>query len=550
MEAVLESAQKQYDAIVIGAGFAGIYALYKLRHELGLTVRCFEKGSGVGGTWFWNRYPGARTDTETRVYRYSFDKEIYGAWDWRSRFANQPEVLDYLRAIARHYGLDEHISLSTCVKSAVYDEAAKRWVVTTAAGDAYVCRYLLTAVGVLSKLHTPDIPGRERFRGTVVHTANWPEGLEVDGKRIGVVGTGSTGVQLICAAAQRARHVTVFQRNAQYCVPAGDDLVSEQEIADYKDNFDAIWRDIRGTRIACGFRESDVPAMSVPQDERQRVFEENWQLGTGFRFMFGTFADIASNEQANREATRFIEAKIKAIVKDPDTAAKLIPDELYAKRPISINRYYEVYNQANVSLVSLKQTPIAAFTETGVRTADGRVHELDVLAYATGFDTIVGSFKDLEVRGANGLELQAHWKDEATSYMGVATAHFPNFFMVPGPKSVFCNIPPGIEAQLDSIAALIRKAEREAAACIRVAPDAEHAWTETCNAFAAYTLLPKVKSWIFGANIPDGKRQTLFYFGGLNTYRETWAELAKGGFKGFLFEGAHEPVTSEQATQE
>lgn len=533
----MSTIQQRFDAIVIGAGFAGIYALYKLHRELGLSVRCFEKGGGVGGTWFWNRYPGARTDTETRVYRYSFDKEIYGGWDWRSRFANQPEVLAYLRSITKHYELDEHITLNTFVKSAVYDESERQWIVTTSNGDVHACTYLVSAIGVLSKLHIPEIPHRERFRGAVVHTGTWPDALTLDDKRVGVIGTGSTGVQLIAAAAKSADQVTVFQRSAQYCVPAGDDLVGEQEIADYRENFDKVWDGIRETRVACGFPESEVPTFSVSAEEREKVFEDNWRIGTGFRFMFGTFADIASSEDANKEATQFIEKKIREIVKDPETARKLIPDQLYAKRPISINGYYEIYNQENVSLVSLKETDIVEFTEDGVRTADGQEHQLDVLAFATGFETIVGSFKDVEIRGLNGVELQQHWKDEATSYMGVATANFPNFFMVPGPKSVFCNIPPGIEAQLDWIGELIRKARSEAATAILVTPDAERDWTQLCDTYAAYTLLPKVKSWIFGANVPGAKSQTLFYFGGLSGYRQAWSDLSQNSFKGFVFDG-------------
>lgn len=534
----MSTVQQRYDAIVIGAGFAGIYALYKLHRELGLNVRCFEKGGSVGGTWYWNRYPGARTDTETRVYRYSFDKEIYDGWNWRSRFANQPEVLAYLRSIVAHYELDRYVTLDTFVESARYDEAANEWIVTTAEGECFACTYLVTAIGVLSKLNFPKIPGRENFRGTVVHTGNWPDGLTLEGKRIGVIGTGSTGVQLISAAAKTAAHVTVFQRNAQYCVPAGEDLVGEAEIAEYRENFEQIWDGIRGTRVACGFAESIVPTFSVSPEEREKVFEENWKIGTGFRFMFGTFSDIASSEEANKEATRFIERKIREIVKDPETAQKLIPDQLYAKRPISINNYYEVYNQPNVSLVSVKNNEIVAFTENGVRTADGKEYELDVLAFATGFDTIVGSFKDVEIEGLNGVELKQHWKDEATSFMGIATSNFPNFFMVPGPKSVFCNIPPGVEAQLDWIGALIRKARATEASAIRVTPEAEREWTQLCDTYAAYTLLPKVDSWIFGANVPGGKRQTLFYFGGLSGYRQAWSELAQNDFKGFLFDRA------------
>ncbi|MGJ7902418.1 flavin-containing monooxygenase [Lysobacter sp. 1R34A] len=531
---MIDNDKTHFDAIVIGTGFAGIYMLHKLRNELGLKVRAFDKAGGVGGTWYWNKYPGARADTESFVYRYSFDKETSENWDWRNRYVDQPEMLGYLQAVVDRHGLAKDIQLKTGIDTAVFDEIHHVWTLTTSTGELFTARYLVNAVGVLSKTVFPQIPGREKFQGQVVHTGAWPADLSLEGKRVGVIGTGSTGVQFICAASKLARHLTVFQRSAQFCVPAGSRQVSEAYVAEYRQNFDRIWDGIRNSRIACGFEESGVAAMSVSEEERQKVFEHHWEIGNGFRFMFGTFSDIASDPAANQAASDFIRAKIRQIVKDPETARKLCPTELYAKRPICINDYYETYNLPNVTLVSLPENPIRELTASGVLTEDGAEHELDLLVFATGFETVEGSYNQMEIRGRGGETLQHHWKDAPRSYLGVATAGFPNMFMVLGPNSAFSNLPPSIESQVEWIGELIGWAEGESTPVIETTREAEDAWTATCWEIAAYTLFPKVKSWIFGENIAGRSSRVLFYFGGLAGYRAKLREVADAGYEGFV----------------
>lgn len=532
-----------FDAIVIGVGFAGIYMLHKLRNELGFKVRAFDKAGGVGGTWYWNKYPGARSDTESFVYRYSFDKETFAGWEWRNRYVDQPEMQAYLEAVVKRHGLGANIQLNTTIDLAVFDDACGLWTVTTSSEERFTARYLVTALGVLSKINIPDIKGRERFQGQLVHTGAWPADLTLAQKRVGVVGTGSTGVQFICAAAKMADHLTVFQRSAQYCVPAGPRMVSEKYVEEYRANFDQVWESIRNTRIACGFEESGVSAMSVSAAERERVFQHHWDIGNGFRFMFGTFADIAVDPAANQAAADFIRAKIKEIVKDQQTARKLMPTDLYAKRPVCTDEYYETYNRDNVSLVSLAENPIKEITANGVLTADGREHQLDVLVFATGFETVEGSYNLMDIRGRHGETLKQHWKEQPTSYLGLAVSGFPNLFMILGPNSAFSNLPPSIETQVEWISELIRAAENDKA-LIEAAPDAENAWTAACKEIASYTLFPKVKSWIFGENIPGKSSRVLFYFGGLAAYRQKLREVAAAGYEGFILDRSSRPHAS------
>lgn len=356
------SNEQSFDAIVIGSGFGGIYMLHKLRNELGLKTRALEKGGGVGGTWYFNRYPGAKSDTEGFVYRYSFDKDLLQEWDWNTRYLEQRDIEKYLNHVVDRHDLRRDIQLNTEVTSAVFDEAGKRWSVRTNTGETYSCRYLVTALGLLAKSNIPDIPGRDSFEGRMVHTNAWPQDLDITGQRVGVIGTGSTGTQFIVQAAKMASHLTVFQRSPQYCVPSGNGPVGQAEVVETKKNFDAIWNQVRNSVVAFGFQESGVEAMKVTDAERDRIFQENWDKGNGFRFMFGTFCDIATNAEANEAAAAFIRKKIKEIVKDPETARKLTPSGLYAKRPLCNEGYYETFNRDNVSLVSIKETPIERIT--------------------------------------------------------------------------------------------------------------------------------------------------------------------------------------------
>ena len=522
------------DAVVIGAGFGGIYMLHKLRDELGLRVQAFEKGGGVGGTWYFNRYPGAKSDTEGFVYRYSFDADLLQEWNWNRRYLDQADVLAYLEHVVERYDLARDIQLDTEVTGAVFDEGTDLWTVSTADGTSRTCRYLVNALGLLARSNMPTIPGAENFAGHLVHTNAWPDDLDVTGKRVGVIGTGSTGVQFITAAAPRAAHLTVFQRTPQYVVPSGNRPVEQAEVDQAKQDFGATWEQVRRSVVAFGFEESAVPAMSVSSDERRRVFQENWDKGNGFRFMFGTFSDIASDPDSNAAAAAFIRSKIAEAVDDPETARKLTPDDLYAKRPLCDQGYYETYNRENVELVSVKENPITEIVPEGVRTADGVVHEIDVLVFATGFDAVDGNYRAMDLRGRGGRHVDEHWTDGPTSYLGVSKSGFPNMFMILGPNGPFTNLPPSIEAQVEWITDLVRTAEESGVRTVEPTQAAEEGWTATCQEIADMTLFPQADSWIFGANIPGKKNAVMFYMAGIGAYRQQLADVAEKGYEGFV----------------
>lgn len=522
-----------FDAIVVGAGFGGIYMLHKLRDDLGLSVRAFEKGDGIGGTWYFNRYPGAKSDTEGFVYRYSFDPDLLQEWDWNTRYLDQPDILSYLEHVVDRYDLRRDIQLNTEVTGAAFDEGRRVWQIRTSAGEQFTARYLVNALGLLAKTNIPDIPGRDSFAGTLVHTNAWPHDLDITGKRVGVIGTGSTGTQFIVAAAKVASHLTVFQRSPQYCVPSGNGPVEPTQVTQTKERFGEIWDQVRSSVVAFGFEESAVPAASVSAAERERVFQENWDKGNGFRFMFGTFCDIATNAEANEAAAAFIRSKIAEVVKDPETARKLTPDDLYAKRPLCNEGYYETYNRDNVSLVSIREHPIAAITPAGVRTADGAEYELDILVFATGFDAVDGNYRAMDLRGRGGRHISDQWDGAPTSYLGVATAGFPNMFMILGPNGPFVNLVPAIETQVEWIAELVRHAEETGTGLVEATQAAEDGWTASCREIAAYTLFPQAQSWIFGANIPGKANTVMFYMAGLGAYRQKLAEVAAAGYPGF-----------------
>lgn len=534
------SSATDFDAIVIGAGFAGIYQLHTLRDKLGLKVKGIEKGKGIGGTWFWNRYPGAMSDTESPYYRYSFDDELLQEWDWSRKYIDQPDILKYLEAVVDRYDLRKDIQLDTEVTSMAFDEKTNKWTVNTCTGETFTSRYVITALGLLAATNIPDIPGMDTFQGRLVHTAQWPDDLSIKGKRVGVVGTGSTGTQFIVAAAKEVSHLTVFQRSPQYSVPSGNGPVEPGEVEGYKKRFPEIWEQVRNSGVAFGFTESTVAATEVSEAERERVFQDAWDRGNGFYFMFGTFSDIAVSEEANQAAADFIKRKIAIAVKDPETARLLTPTLPYAKRPLCNHNYYEVYNQDNVKLVSIKENPIVEITPKGVKTADGVEHELDVLVFATGFDAVDGNYRRMDMRGRGGMTVDQHWKDAPTSYLGVATAGFPNVFMILGPNGPFTNLVPSIEAQVEFITKMVAEAERQGSV-IEVTQAAEDAWTDTCKTIADFTLFPKTDSWIFGANIPGKKNSVLFYLGGLAAYRGILEDVESKQFEGFSF---REPVAA------
>jgi len=533
-----KNADVDFDAVVMGAGFGGMYMLRKLRDEQGMKVKVIDKASGVGGTWYWNRYPGALSDTETYLYCYSWDQELLREWDIQTRYVEAPRILEYLEHVADRYDLRRDIELNTAVQSAHFDEARKHWKITTDTGMTCTAKYLVTALGLLSATNVPNIKGRETFAGEQYHTGNWPASIDFQGKRVGVIGTGSTGIQVITAIAPKVKHLTVFQRSPQYSVPIGNGPLPAEEEAEIKRNYARIWQDAKRSMVAFGFKESTVPAMSVSEEERRAVFQKAWEKGGGFRYMFETFGDIAVDPAANEAAASFVREKIAQIVKDPETAKKLTPRDIYAKRPLCDSGYYATYNRDNVTLVDVKGTPIDEITPTGIKLVDGTVHELDMIIFATGFDAVDGNYKKFDLRGRNGQHIKDHWAEGPSSYLGVSVAGFPNMFMVLGPNGPFTNLPPSIETQVEFIADTIATVETKGLASIEATQEAEDAWGSTCSEVAHKTLFPKAESWIFGANIPGKKNVVQFYLSGLGEYRKVIEDIVRDDHRGFRFEGA------------
>ncbi|MDO5371974.1 MAG: NAD(P)/FAD-dependent oxidoreductase [Corynebacterium glutamicum] len=539
-----DNALKIYDAAVIGAGFGGLYATHKLANEQGLSVVGFDKADGVGGTWYWNRYPGALSDTESYLYRFSFDDGLLADSFWKKNYLTQPEILSYFNEVADRFDLRRHFNFGTAVTSAIYLDDENLWKVTTDHGDTYLARYVVNAVGLLAAINFPKFDGLEDFNGTLVHTAAWPENLPLDGKRVGVIGTGSTGVQVVTAAAPVAKELTHFIRTPQYSVPLGLRDVSEAELEDTKANFRKIWDEVWESSLGFGIVETDRPMKSVTEAEREEIFEEAWQMGGGFRFMFSTFGDISTDEEANNIASEFIRAKVASIVKDPEKARKLMPSGLHARRPLSDNGFYDAFNRENVDVVALRENPIKKIVPEGVLLEDGTVIELDVLIFATGFDAVDGNYRRIDIRGRNGLHINDHWDENPDSYLGVSAANFPNWFMVLGPNGPFTNLPPSIETQVEWISDVVAYAENNDIVAIEPLQESVDKWTAECAEIANATVFAKADSWIFGANIPGKKPSVLFYLGGLNTYRKVLADIAAQGYPGFQITKANNHVNA------
>ena len=524
------------DVAVIGAGFAGLYALHKLRNDLGLSVQAFEQGSDIGGTWYWNQYPGARSDTEVTAYCYSFDRDLFDQWRWSQRYPRQPEILSYLAMFADRYDLRRSIAFDTTVLSATFNEQTSRWELQTDTGDRWTAQFLVEGVGLLSSTNLPAFPGQDRFAGEIYHTSRWPHHpVDFHGKRVGVIGTGSSGVQVITEVAPEASHLTVFQRTPQYIVPAQHGPLDPGLLARIDAHYDEYWRGVLDSITAFGFDESDVPAATASEEEREAVFERQWNSGGGFQFMFATFNDIGTSREANNAATAFIRRKISQIVNDPETAARLTPHDLYAKRPICCDGYYETFNRENVSLVDIKASPIVQFTERGIRTEDAE-YDLDVVIFATGFDAVTGNYLKIDHRGRRGLRLRDKWSQRPRTHLGLMTAGFPNLFMIFGPMGPFTNQPPAHEAQVNWIADVVRSVRERGMNAIEPTQDAEDQWIQACDQIAYGTLFPETNSWINGANIPGKPITVMFYMAGMGSYMGQLRDAANGGYADFLFD--------------
>ena len=530
----LDTGVTQLDVAVIGTGFGGLYALYKFHNDLGLNVQAFDDAGDVGGTWYWNRYPGCRVDTEASVYCYSFDKELLQTWKWSERYPRQPEVLAYLNFVANKHDLRRLVNFNTRIVKAEWDAGSSLWKLTTNGGKRYDAQFLIEGVGLLSSTNFPKFAGAEGFKGEVYHAARWPHGgVNLKGKRVAVIGTGSTGVQIITTIAPDVGHLFVLQRTPQYVVPLGNEhAIPEDVIRAIQDDPESFVRWNLNTGAVFGFQESTIPAMSVSAEERERAYQRAWERGNGFAFMLETFSDVIVSAEANQTATDFVRDKIRRIVKDPEIAEKLCPKDFYAKRPLATDNYYETYNRNNVTLVDVKANPIEAMTERGIRTAAGEI-ELDVLIFATGFDAVTGNYLKIETLGRDGLRLQDKWSGGPSAFAGVAISGFPNLFMIYGPFCPFTSQPLVHEWQVNWFAALISHAREIGQKSVEVDASAEKAWVRTCVEGAAGTLFAVTDSWINGTNIPGKPRASMFYMGGMANYMREMGQISGAVYKEF-----------------
>jgi cation diffusion facilitator CzcD-associated flavoprotein CzcO len=535
--AITETAQPvDLDALIIGAGFAGLYQLLCLRDRLGLSVQVLEAGSGVGGTWYWNRYPGARCDSESHAYCYTFSEELMREWEWSERYPEQPEIMRYLNVVADKFELKRDIRFNTRVTAAHYNEAANRWRVRTEAGEVFTTKYLITAVGCLSTANVPKIPGRECFEGDWYHTGQWPhEGVDFTGKRVGLIGTGSTGIQATPVIAETAAHLTVFQRTANYSVPARNAPLTAEFKRWVKENAAEIRRATQSTPNGHQFVISERLAFETSAEERQALYEAAWQTG-GLQFR-AVFQDLMVNKAANDTAADFIRGKIRQIVKDPATAAILsdIDHPYAAKRPPIDTNYFETFNRDNVSLVDVRAAPIERITPNGLRTRDGE-YKLDIIVFATGFDAMTGPMLRMDIRGREGRSLAQEWEAGPRNYLGLQIAGFPNLFTVTGPgsPSVLCNMPVAIEQHAEWIANCIAHLRARGIERIEAKPEAMEDWVGQVNAAANATLLPlATHSWYLGANVPGKPRVFMPYAGGMVRYREICEKVAANNYEGF-----------------
>ena len=523
------------DVAIIGTGFGGLYALHKLRNDLGLTVQSFEEGEGVGGTWFWNTYPGARSDTEVNAYCYLSDKKLFEEWKWSERYPKQKEILAYLNHCTDRWNLRPSIKFNTRVAKTAFNQSTGRWELETDTGEKFTAQFLVEGVGLLSSTNYPDFPGQSSFGGQIYHTSRWPkEEVELRGKRIGVIGTGSSGTQVITEVAPQAEHLYVFQRTPQFCVPANHGPLDPEKMTGILNDFDSYRESVLTSITSFGFPESPVPTMSVSPEEREAVFEEAWRQGNGFRFMFAAFSDIGVDPEANKAATDFMKKKMAQIIKDPITLEKLTPTDIWAKRPLCNDGYFESFNRDNVSLVDVKEHPIVEFTEKGIRT-DNAEYELDVIVLATGFDAVSGMYVKIDQSGLGGATLQKKWEVRPHATYGMMAADFPNMFMIYGPMGPFTNQPPVHEWQVDWIADVIQHVRSNNLETVEPSRELEDNWMSSCDEIAFQTLFMKVSSWLNGSNTPGRPITNYFYMGGMGAYNELVTTSQKAGYPGFNF---------------
>ena len=527
-----------HDAIVIGAGISGMFMLHRLR-ELGLSARVFESGTDVGGTWYWNRYPGARFDSESWTYGYAFSPELLQEWDWKENFSPQPDTLEYLNLVADKFDLRRDMRFQATVKSAHWDDAANQWTVTLDSGEQAHARFLITAVGILSAHTLPALPGRDSFRGPAYHPARWPHTpVDFTGKSVGVIGTGATAIQAIPEIAKQAAQLTIFQRRPNWAAPLHNSRISKQEMETIKARYEEIYARCAGTPSWFIHEADRRKTMDVPPDERE-AFWEKLYAEPGFGIWMGNFRDILTDETANAAISAFIARKIRQRVKDPKIADKLIPkDHGFGTRRVPLESgYYETFNRDTVSLVDLNETPIERITPDGVRTTDGD-HAFDMLVYATGFDGVTGAFDRIDIRGPGGVRLRDVWSDGPRTYLGLLPDGFPNMLMVLGPHTARGNIPRAIEHGVEWLTGLLRFMNTHGHTRVETRPEQVADWTETVIKASEPLLSSKIDSWQTGVNRNvEGRtvRRVLGYNGNGVQYRRKCEQVTRDGYQEFLF---------------
>ncbi len=537
------AANESYDVVVVGAGFAGMYMLHRLRGQ-GFSVRVYEQGGDVGGTWYWNRYPGARCDVESMQYSYSFSEELQREWNWSERYAPQPEILKYANHVADRFKLRGDIKLNTRVDRAVFDEATNAWSVTTSDGNTVTAKQVVLATGCLSNARMPDIKGLSDFKGKVYHTGHWPhEPVDFTGLRVGVIGTGSSGIQSVPIIAEQASHLTVFQRTANFSIPARNAALTSEEREAFRAKYPEIRRFAREvSRNGIYTEVPDKGALDDGGNERRSKYEARWTRG-GLTFM-SVYNNLALDKAANDTAADFVREKIAEIVQDPQTAKLLQPDNhpIGSKRICIDSDYFATFNRPNVTLVDIRTNPIEEILPNAVRTS-GKDYEVDALVLATGFDAMTGSVAKIELRGRNGQTLNQKWAEGPKTYLGLMSAGFPNLFIITGPgsPSVLSNMIVSIEQHVDWIADAIGYMRDHDLDSMEAMQDAEQRWVDHVNEVAHTTLYPQANSWYMGANIPGKPQIFMPYIGGVGVYREICNDVAAKGYQGFTMSVAEQP---------
>jgi len=528
-------AKHDYDVAIVGAGFAGMYLLHRMR-GLGLSARVIDAASDVGGTWYWNRYPGARCDVESMQYSYQFDDALQQEWTWSERYSAQPEILDYANHVADRFDLRRDIQFYTYITSARYDEDAAGWTLEDADGERLTARFCVMATGCLSAPNWPKIEGLESFAGPTYHTGLWPrETVDFAGQRVAVIGTGSSAIQSIPQIAKQADHVTVFQRTANYAVPAQNRPLEADEVAEMKANYADMRARARKTPGGLDYVYNDGSVLDATLEAARAGLESNWQRG-GLGFM-SVYGDFMAKREANEIAAEFVRDKIRETVTDPETAEKLCPDNIIGAKRLCVDiDYYQTYNRDNITLVDVKDDPIEKITPSGV-CVNGNDYEVDALVIATGFDAMTGALTRVDIRGRGDASLRERWADGPSAYLGLAMADFPNLFTVTGPgsPSVFSNMLPTIEQHVDWIADCLAHAEKNGHATIEATPEAEKAWWDHHLSLGEVGLKTVTDSWYVGANVAGKARVFLPYYGGFPEYCQKCDDVAAAGYEGFAF---------------